>query len=133
MNWEFVPLAEILSKHGGLIQTGPFGSQLHQHEYTESGVPVVMPKDIVAGRVEEQTVARISEQKASVLSRHELKPGDIVFPRRGEISKCALIDESQAGFLCGTGCLKVELPKRGVSEFLCVRRLGFRSSFSRPA
>lgn len=85
-----------------------------------------MPKDIVAGRVEEQTVARISEQKASVLSRHELKPGDIVFPRRGEISKCALIDESQAGFLCGTGCLKVELPKSVLHPRFVYYYLGLR-------
>lgn len=105
------PLAEFITEHGGLIQTGPFGSQLHQHEYTETGIPVVMPKDIIAGRVNESTVARISEQKANELSRHELKIGDIIFPRRGEIGKCALIDEQQEGFLCGTGCLKIELPK----------------------
>lgn len=108
---EFRSLAEIISEHGGLIQTGPFGSQLHQHEYAEFGVPVVMPKDIVAGGIDEGTVARVTDQKADQLSRHALKVGDIVFPRRGEISKCALISEAQAGFLCGTGCLKIELPQ----------------------
>lgn len=108
---ELRTLTDFISEHGGLIQTGPFGSQLHQHEYTDVGIPVVMPKDIIAGRVDESTVARIPEEKALALSRHALKAGDIIFPRRGEISKCALIDEQQAGFLCGTGCLKIALPK----------------------
>lgn len=42
-------LNEIVETWGGLIQTGPFGSQLHQHDYSEQGVPVVMPKDIRNG------------------------------------------------------------------------------------
>jgi hypothetical protein len=35
------------------IQIGPFGSQLHAHEYTEdpSGTPVVMPQDLVDGQI----------------------------------------------------------------------------------
>ncbi len=104
-------LAEIVEKHGGLIQTGPFGSQLHQSDYSDDGVPVVMPKDIRNGRVDETTIARIPETKAQALSRHLLRPGSIVFPRRGEISKCAHIDTDQAGFLCGTGCIKIEPPE----------------------
>ncbi|MBF0155473.1 MAG: restriction endonuclease subunit S, partial [Magnetococcales bacterium] len=105
-------LGGVINEHGGLIQTGPFGSQLHQHEYTNEGIPVVMPKDIKNGRVDESTVARIPEQKANQLSRHALFPGNIVFPRRGDINKCALIGEEQAGFLCGTGCIKIELPEK---------------------
>src|SRR5690606_21449782 len=111
MSWVTMPLGEIIGNHGGLIQTGPFGSQLHQHEYLDEGVPVVMPKDIRDGRVDEGTVARVSETKAQSLSRHFLKAGSIVFPRRGEISKCAYITEHQAGFLCGTGCIKIEPPE----------------------
>lgn len=105
-------LAEIIEEHGGLIQTGPFGSQLHQHEYTEQGVPVVMPKDIKGGRVDRSTVARISEQKAAELSRHALPRESIVFPRRGDIGKCALVSAEEEGFLCGTGCIKIEIPEK---------------------
>ncbi len=120
-------LSSLIEKHGGLVQTGPFGSQLHQYDYTEEGVPVVMPKDLVGGRVDESTVARIPEEKAMQLSRHILKEGDIVFPRRGEISKCALIDEAQDGFLCGTGCLKIEIPKDVYSSRFLYYYLGLRN------
>ena len=112
-------LGEIVEKYGGLIQTGPFGSQLHQSDYLEEGIPVVMPKDIRHGRVDESDIARISEIKAQALSRHFLKSGSIVFPRRGEIGKCAYIDADQEGFLCGTGCIKIEPPQNMLrSKFL---------------
>lgn len=110
MSAESYTLSELIEQHGGLIQTGPFGSQLHQHEYVDSGVPVVMPKDIAGGRVSDEDIAMISENKANALGRHKLKKGDIVFPRRGDIRKCALIGEDQEGYLCGTGCLKITLP-----------------------
>ncbi len=121
-------LADLIDRHGGRIQTGPFGSQLHQHDYSEFGVPVVMPKDIVAGRVDESSVARIPDSKARQLSRHVLKAGDIVFPRRGDIGKCALIDEAQEGFLCGTGCLKIEIPKGFYSPRFLYYYLGLREA-----
>ena len=121
-------LSEIVNKWGGLIQTGPFGSQLHQHDYSEQGTPVVMPKDICNGRVDESGIARIPESKASQLSRHFLKTGSVVFPRRGEISKCAYIREEQAGFLCGTGCIKIEPPEEKLRSKFLFYYLGLRQS-----
>ncbi|WP_373498725.1 restriction endonuclease subunit S [Desulfococcus sp.] len=122
------PLSAIVEEWGGLIQTGPFGSQLHQHDYSEEGIPVVMPKDIRNGRVDESGIARIPENKASQLSRHLLKAGSVVFPRRGEISKCAYINEEQAGFLCGTGCIKIEPPEERLRSKFLFYYLGLRHS-----
>ena len=49
--WRMSHLADLTSTHHGSIQTGPFGSQLHASDYVDSGVPVVMPKDIKDRRV----------------------------------------------------------------------------------
>jgi type I restriction enzyme S subunit len=106
MSWTVSTLGATLEP-AGLIQTGPFGSQLHQSDYVSDGVPVIMPKDIADGRVDASTVARISEEKAMRLSRHRLRPRSIVLPRRGEITKRALVRDDQAGWLCGTGCLQI--------------------------
>jgi type I restriction enzyme S subunit len=92
-----------------VIQTGPFGSQLHEYEYQPEGTPVIMPKDIRDGRVLTEVVARVSEQTANRLTRHKLRTGAIVLPRRGEITKRAFITAEEEGWLCGTGCLKIEL------------------------
>ena len=48
--WEWVELGSVCSEGDG-IQTGPFGSQLHQSDYTEEGVPVVMPKNMIEFRI----------------------------------------------------------------------------------
>lgn len=103
--WRMSHLADLTSTHHGSIQTGPFGSQLHASDYVDSGVPVVMPKDIKDRRVTTDSVARVSQENADRLSRHQLIAGDIVFSRRGDVERHALITQREAGWLCGTGCL----------------------------
>lgn len=89
------------------IQTGPFGSQLHQSDYTETGVPVVMPKDIIEFRIVTDSIARIPEELANSLGRHRLQEGDVVYGRRGDIGRRAFISSRQVGWFCGTGCLRL--------------------------
>jgi type I restriction enzyme, S subunit len=109
MKWQSSTLGELAKRDGGLIQTGPFGSQLHQAEYRPEGVPVIMPTDIFDGRVLLDHIAYVHETTANRLERHKLKPRTIVLPRRGEITKRAFIRAEQEGWICGTGCLKIEL------------------------
>lgn len=89
------------------IQTGPFGSQLHQSDYTEDGVPVVMPKDMQGCRIETEGIARIPEELADRLGRHRMEVGDTVYGRRGDIGRRAFIGRRQSGWLCGTGSLRI--------------------------
>ena len=102
----------------GLIQTGPFGSQLHMSDYTDHGVPVIMPTNIGDGRVVEAGIMRTSPEKAAALSRHKVRSGDIVYSRRGDITKRALISSTETGWLCGTGCLLVRPSDCAVPEWL---------------
>lgn len=109
--WRHTTLGELCGEvPGACVQTGPFGSQLHQYDYKPEGVPVVMPQDIVGDRIRQDRIAFVDEATAARLDRHALQPLDIVFPRRGDIAKRALVEEHQAGFLCGTGCLKISFP-----------------------
>lgn len=93
-DWKKIKLGDIAER----IQTGPFGSQLHQTDYAETGIPVVMPKDIRDGRVVEDSIARIEDGMANKLARHKVIKDDIIYPRRGDIAKCAIIQEGQEGF-----------------------------------
>ena len=107
--WEAEQLGDILRKCGGYLQTGPFGSQLHSHEYEVEGVPVVMPQDINGSAIETQQIARISEQRAGDLARHRMRVGDVVISRRGDLSRAAAIRETEQGWICGTGCFMLRL------------------------
>jgi type I restriction enzyme, S subunit len=102
-----ITLGELAKEVDGSIQTGPFGSQLHQSDYQEEGTPVIMPQDIKDDRVSTNSIARISDEMVRKLVRHQLKIGDIIYPRRGDLNKRALITEEQEGWLCGTGCIKI--------------------------
>ena len=103
--WKKVRLGEISQT----IQTGPFGSQLHQSDYSVIGIPIVMPKDIIAGNIEEASIARVEQHHIDRLSRHMISYGDILYARRGDVGKCAFTKQNQEGWLCGTGCLRVTI------------------------
>lgn len=117
--WRISALGVICDANDGLIQTGPFGSQLHASDYVAEGVPVVMPRDISNRRVDVTSVARVRIEDANRLARHQLREGDIVFSRRGDVEKHALIGEAEQGWLCGTGCLLVRPGlRRNVASYL---------------
>jgi type I restriction enzyme S subunit len=115
VEWEFTNFGRVLSQSGGHIQTGPFGSQLHSDEYVSEGVPVVMPQDINRGMISTMKIARITESRANSLFRHRMHQGDLVFARRGDLSRCAVIHDSEEGWLCGTGCLLMRPPTKALS------------------
>ena len=115
MSWEKVTLGDISSN----IQTGPFGSQLHQSDYSEEGTPVVMPKDLINGHISEASIARVSEDHVNRLSRHKIEVGDILYSRRGDVGRCAFATDLDQGWLCGTGCLRVTIDKsKAVPKFV---------------
>jgi type I restriction enzyme S subunit len=109
MGWTHSTLAAEAKRYGGLIQTGPFGSQLHASDYVDEGVPVVMPQDLNNRRISVDRIVRVTEEMAQRLTRHRVKPGDVVYSRRGDVERHALVSEREAGWLCGTGCLLVRL------------------------
>ena len=114
MNWPVYSLGLLIEADGGVLQTGPFGSQLKQAEYAEYGIPVIMPKDIENGQVNTKTVARVPEATADRLSRHKMRAYGIILPRRGAITKRAFMHPDQEGWLCGTGCIKIEATGRRI-------------------
>ena len=96
--------------HIAKIQTGPFGSQLHQSDYKPSGIPCIMPCNIGSNLdIICDNIAYISEEDLNRLAKHKTQEGDIVYSRRGDIEKCAYISSKESGWLCGTGCLKVSI------------------------
>lgn len=108
-DWRRITLGDLAKSNGCTIQTGPFGSQLHKHEYQADGIGVVNPTHMANRRVSHDSVPCVSADVAARLSKHQVRPGDLLFARRGEIGRHALITESERGWLCGTGCFLVRV------------------------
>jgi type I restriction enzyme, S subunit len=107
--WIVKTIGEICDLGNGKVQTGPFGSQLHQSDYQAEGYPFVMPKDIINGTINESSIARVSINHVERLSKHKLSLGDIIYGRRGDIGRQALVRRENVGWLCGSGCLRISL------------------------
>ena len=101
-DWESKKIKDI-----AIVKIGPFGSALHQHDYISGGTPLVNPIHMKNGKIEADTNFTISDEKKKELSSYLLKINDIVFGRRGDIGRCALVTQKENGFLCGTGSLFV--------------------------
>lgn len=125
-DWTATRLGQLLHDRGGFLQTGPFGSQLHAHEYRVDGVPVVMPQNISNGAVDSNQISRIATRRAQELARHRMRPGDIVIARRGELSRAASIGDWERGWLCGTGCFFAAARPKSVGSQLYRPRLSSR-------
>ena len=100
-NWSLKTIASCCKS----IQTGPFGSLLHQSDYIQGGIPILNPKHIVNGVVSCGENETITGDKAEELSGYRLIEGDVLLARRGEMGRCAAITRRENGYLCGTGSM----------------------------
>ncbi|WP_130833786.1 restriction endonuclease subunit S [[Erwinia] mediterraneensis] len=98
-------LGDLVKAGGGIIHTGPFGSQLHAEDYVAQGIPCIMPANMRDNRVDLSNISFISDEDAQRLSKYLVKEGDIVYSRRGNVTLKALIRRNEVGYFCGTGCL----------------------------
>lgn len=107
MSWEKVKLGDIAN----CIQPGPFGSQLHSSDYADEGTPIIMPKDMIGGKISNHDLIRVPDEHLRRLKRHQVFDGDLMVARKGDVRKCVYITENENGWLTGSDCLKVSLDK----------------------
>lgn len=107
--WPIVRLDEVAE-----IKIGPFGSLLHREDYIEGGHALVNPSHIIEGYIVTDPKLTISEEKFESLSSYELRIGDVVLGRRGEMGRCAVVYDS--GMLCGTGSMIIR-PGRKIKPY----------------
>lgn len=120
-SWSKSTIGQLCDKGGALIQTGPFGSQLHAHDYELIGIPVIPTEAIGRRRLHTEGLPKVSTATAERLSRHKLKEGDILFARRGAqaIGLSAIVEKEHEGWLCGTGAILLRLNSTDVdAKFL---------------
>ena len=108
-NWVVKPLIECAEK----IQIGPFGTQRHEEDYIDGGIPLINPTHLRGGVIRPDASLTVSKEKYTELSNYYLFDGDLIMGRRGEMGRCAVITQREQGWLCGTGSLFVR-PKTEV-------------------
>jgi type I restriction enzyme, S subunit len=89
------------------VRIGPFGSLLHAEDYVENGIPLVNPSHIVNSKIMIDPKMTLSTNKYKTLSSYILQTGDVILGRRGEIGRCAVVDNGE--YMCGTGSMFIRI------------------------
>jgi type I restriction enzyme S subunit len=106
----FVRLGEI-----SVVQTGPFGSQLHSSDYVESGTPIISVEHIRDTQISSDGIPQVGEHDAYRLRKYQLEEGDLVFSRVGAIDRCAYTSAKEDSWLFSGRLLRVR-PRRDAVE-----------------
>ena len=92
------------------FSTGPFGTMLHKDDYVDSnGIPLINPANINDNNIDVNGIKLVSKEKYKTLQPYVLHTGDIVLARRGDLSKCAIVEIAHDGWLAGTGAFFIHL------------------------
>jgi len=105
-HFDFALLGELCEDKGG-IQTGPFGSQLHQRDYVSYGTPIITVEHLGENRIRHENLPRVTDDDRDRLSRYITHPGDIVFSRVGSVDRRSLVRPEEEGWLFSGRCLRV--------------------------
>ncbi|HPR18404.1 MAG TPA: restriction endonuclease subunit S, partial [Candidatus Cloacimonadota bacterium] len=108
-NWKIYKLEEIAK-----VQTGPFGSQLHQSDYIDIGTPIITVEHLGDNRIRHDNTPKVSDEDKLRLSKYWLCEGDIVFSRVGSVDRRAYVKKKEEGWLFSGRCLRVR-PKRHIN------------------
>jgi restriction endonuclease S subunit len=102
-NWKESRLGEM-----ALVQTGPFGSQLHESDYVADGTPIITVENLVGGKITFTTsTPMVSASDVRRLAKYTLREGDVVFSRVGAVDRSAYCTSSTDGWMFSGRILRV--------------------------
>ena len=88
------------------IRTGPFGSQLHHHEFTEVGVPVLGIDNVVKNKFRWTYKRCLPEEKFKKFIKFQVHPSDVLVTIMGTVGRVVVAPD--------------DLPKCMSTKHLCV-------------
>ena len=108
--WKSKTLGTLIDEGKIVIQTGPFGTVLSAKEFVKYGIPVVAVREIREGYIQifDETPC-VSMETYNRLSKYNLVTNDLVFARKGNVERSALIPLAKTKYFLGSDgiCLRV--------------------------
>ena len=77
------------------VQTGPFGSQLHQSDYKAVGTPIITVEHLGDNRIIHSDLPLVGDEDKERLIKYTLRTGDVVFSRVGSVDRCAYVHKEE--------------------------------------
>ncbi|MBD5478781.1 MAG: hypothetical protein HDR14_05750 [Lachnospiraceae bacterium] len=89
------------------VQTGPFGSQLHNEDYVDNGTPIITVEHMDGKYIAHRNLPLVSNDDVERLKKYDLRIGDIVFSRVGSVDRAVMVSHHENGWLFSGRCLRV--------------------------
>ncbi|MFA5162769.1 MAG: restriction endonuclease subunit S [Elusimicrobiales bacterium] len=90
------------------VQTGPFGSQLHNEDYVSDGIPIITVENLINNSITHTAdTPMVSVDDNARLKKYSLKKGDLVFSRVGSVDRCGYVSAKEDGWMFSGRLLRV--------------------------
>jgi len=126
-HWEVIRVKALEGNKASVVQTGPFGAQLHADDYVDDGVPLILIRNVGDMRIDTTDIPMVSHEDAERLSMYRLEAGDIVFSRVGSIGKIALCTEREQGWLISGQMLRLKITNPLLHSYFAAYAFGCSS------
>jgi type I restriction enzyme S subunit len=88
--WPDATVSSLAENRLGSIRTGPFGSDLHHDEFTQTGVPALAIDNVVTNEFRWATQRCIPQKKFEEFSRFRVLPGDVLITIMGTVGRACV-------------------------------------------
>jgi len=107
-SWPPVPLADVGDGTRHALAIGPFGSNLKVSDYRDVGIPLVFVRNIRSRSFGAAATRFVTDEKASELAAHAVRPGDVLITKMGEPpGDTAVFPEGTPAGIITADCIKI--------------------------
>ena len=112
-------LGDLLKRKKGSLQSGPFGTHLHNSDFVASGTVLavgidnVLDSEFVLGRNR-----RITSEKYEELTKYTLEQGDVLITVMGTVGRTCVFPGTPSPAICTKHVYRIQLNKAIHPEFL---------------
>jgi len=117
--WQKEALGAHLRKKKGALQSGPFGSHLHNSDFVEDGpVRVVGIDNVLDGEFSPGRDRRITEEKYLELKKYTLDVGDVLITIMGTIGRTCVFPSIDEPAICTKHVYRTQLDEHLDPEYV---------------
>ncbi len=97
------------------VQTGPFGSQLHQRDYKDVGTPIITVEHLGENKILHKNLPLVGDEDKERLKKYIIQEGDIVFSRVGSVDRRAYVSKREDSWMFSGRLLRVRPDRKIIS------------------
>jgi type I restriction enzyme, S subunit len=114
-DWPLTQIGLLASSEPGSLAVGPFGSRMKADLYVAEGVRVVRGNNLSDSVDLKGEFVHVAEETARGLASCQLKPGDLVFPHRGNIGAVGITPDDGHRYMLSTSLMKLSPDRQRAS------------------